>query len=326
MYNTRFKQEFLKSHEGTSVIPVYSALFNKSQKIEGQVEKDLYDFNMRDIELLYYEVNTPSVKTLEVFHSLTIKYVNYAYATREGLRESDINLFENISCRELERFIATYKHQYLTKEEFEEFMQYVVNGMDVAMYRALFEGISGASYSELINLKYEDLYYEDGRYYAHLTENKVNETLERTIEISSQLYKDLCKSHGQSEYLTNNGETEVMESVEIVSSEYIFRPQKRGAYTKSDGKVNNQFVYRRKTLLNELTDEKIKNTNTIILSGMLHYANTIYEAKGTLSDGDLLAIAKRFNKATKSQYQSQIVKNIKNKLRQGLKERYSIEI
>jgi len=45
-----------------------------------------------------------------------------------------------------------------------------------------------------------------------------------------------------------------------------------------------------------------------------------------LSDGDLLAIAKRFNKATKSQYQSQIVKNIKNKLRQGLKERYSIEI
>lgn len=325
IYNQRFKNQFLDNLESASVAPVYSALFNKSREIEEQLNKDLFNFIPQDIDLLYYSISTPSLKTLEVFHSLLVKYANYAIS--QGQRDSNVNLYSLMSFKELQKYVATYKHQYLTKKEFDEFMEFVANETDVAAYRALFEGISGSKYSEIVNLKHSDVFEKGGKYYVDLCEDKATGgTEERTIEITPRLHRDLEKAYKQELYLGSNGEAETQTNIEIVDSPFIFRPLKRGAYQQSEGKINMQTIYRKKILLNELTDGRIKNTNTILLSGMLHYASQIHQEKDELSSQDYLDIAERYNKQIASKYQSQKIKHVQGILRDGLKERYDIEI
>lgn len=325
MYNQEFKEKFLASLDSEHKVSLFTSLFAKSSSYEEEFERDLYDFTMKDLDLFYYGIATPSENTLAVFHSIIIQYIDYAI--KDGQRMSNINIFRNIAGTSLGRYVASYKNQYLTLSEFNDFMKYVANDIDVAIYRSLFEGISGEQYSEIRNLKMSDIEETDGRILANLLEEKKSgETLERTIEITPQLFKDLQYANRQKEYVANNGTSVVHAAAEVVDSPYVFRPVKRGAYLNSNGQINMQTVFRKKILLNELTDGQIRNINTLVVSGMLHMANEIFRETGQLTDDDFFAIGEHYKKNIKSKYESRVLKHIKDLLRLGLEQLYGIVI
>lgn len=326
-YNPEFKKQFLETLESTSLFPVYTALFNKSASVEERLGKDVYDFNSSDIELFFYTVSTPSVQSLRVYLSLLIRYVDYASKT--GQRLSNINLFRNVRTEVLDQYVAYYKHSHITLEEFNEFMDYLANDFDVAIFRALFEGINGTGYAELTNLKMSDIFEKDNKIYVTLydTDIKTKEEISRVKEISPQLFRDLRRADAQQEYISGNGEgTSYNSFTEFAESPYIFKPLKKGNYTQSSGQIDKQTIYRKSAMLSELTDGKITNVRTLVTSGMLHKANEIYKENGELTGQDLLNIASEYRRGSKSQHIGQQISRVKTMLRNGLKERYNIEI
>lgn len=325
MYNNTFKQEFMNTIESEHMQSLFSALFYRSHPYETELEQDLYDFQTRELESFYYGLETPSRHTLQVFHSLIISYVDYAIT--QGVRASNINIFRNIKGSSLEKYVASYKEQYLTLQEFNRFMDYVVNDVDVAIYRCLFEGIGGNGYSEFQNIKIEDIEEKNGLSYLSLTDidTQGNKT-HRQIQITDTLRKDLERANRQEFYVADNGESDLHSAIDIVESPYVFRPLKRGAYKKSGGQTNMQAIYRKKNLLTDLTDGQIKNINTLVISGMVHELYLVHTEKGHISDEDFLQTGGKYQKNIKSEYYATRVNHIKNLVRNGLWARYNIKV
>lgn len=326
-YNSGFKEQFLDTLESTSLAPVYSSMFRKSKEVEERLEKDIFNFNTDDIDLLFYTFSSPSVQTLYVYHSLIIRYVEYAIS--EGQRLSNINLYKTMDYTKLNQYVAYYKHSYVTLEEFNKFVDYLANDYDVAIFRALFEGIGGTGYEELRNLKVDDIHEQDGEFYVTLydLDPRTKETTVREKKISYELVKDLNRANNQQEYISGNGEGTSYNSVtEFVESPYVFKPLRKGNYTQSDGQIDKQNVYRKSRLLAKITDGKISNVKTLSISGMIHEANELYKEKGELTGQDLVEIAGQYKKGSKSQNMTQQVVRAKEMMATGLEERYNIKL
>lgn len=329
MYNPEFKQEFMNELQSPSYHNSYKALFNKTEKYERELGKDLYDFNVHELENFYYTLATPSWHSLRVTHFFIVNYADYAI--KLGVRMSNINAFNLLTSTQLERYTASYKRTYLTREDFDEFMDYIVNDIDVAIFRALFEGVRGNNFSELTNLQPQHIFEENGQLYVKLTNNlPTGEKKHRTIQISRQLQMDFKRAFEQQEYITLNGidnnSDDKYKYAEIVESPYIFRPVKRGAYKKSDGKINMQTIYRKKDMLNEVTDGQIKNINTLVISGMVDMTKRILDKKGSLTSEEWLKIGEQYDKIVSSEWTTQQVKHIQKLVANGMKELYDIDI
>lgn len=326
MYNKAFKEQFIEELDSDSYRNSYLALFNKSAEYEEEIGKDLYDFNMPEIEGFYFSMATRSLHSLRATNFLMMKYADYAI--EKGLRQSNINIFKLITLEQLKKYSATYKNQYLTLEDVNEFMDYIVNDVDVAIFRGLFEGIRGGNFSEFVNLKPEDIVKgEDDKYYVNLTEDLPDGTQShRTIPISDTLHRDLVRANEQTHYLGSNGMAETQKANEIVDSPYVFRPNKRGAYHKSNGQINMQTIYRKKNMLDDVTDGQIKRVNSLIVSGMVHEAKRLYDIHQELTDDDYISIGEQFNNNKVTEYDSQKAKHIRGVVRNGLKELYNIEV
>lgn len=326
MYNEKFKQEFMDNLDlKEATIVRYQALFNRSATYEKDLGVDLYDFDLDEIKFFYHYLNSRSINTISNNHSLIIRYVDYAI--ERGVRQSNINVYRNFQYKHLAEMVADYKQQYITLEELNEILDLFVNYYDIAMYRGIFEGIGGRQYSELANLKRDDLYEKDGRYYAVLHDDKSLEPTKRTIEISETLYNELLKVYHADFYRSKNGESEHMDEIEIREGEHIFRLANAGRGSHSSvNKINMQTVYRRKEQMSEMTDGKVDRIDILVTSGMLHMANEIFERNGKLTIDDCLDILEHYNKGISSEVRAVAVARAKRIFSKGLNDLYDIQI
>src|SRR6185437_4049524 len=122
-----------------------------------------------------------------------------------GYRKTNINPLSSVEDKKewVKPFVSTRKHYAFTRAEILDMCKELVNYQDRAVLLALFEGIVGKGFSELLNLKACDIKEIDDKYYATLHDNKSEES--RTIEISDQLATCLYKADQEIEYQNKNG-------------------------------------------------------------------------------------------------------------------------
>ena len=58
---------------------------------------------------------------------------------------------------QLDNYLAKHKLKYFSKDNFDISLKNVANECDYALYLALFEGLNGNTYSEISNLKIQDV-------------------------------------------------------------------------------------------------------------------------------------------------------------------------
>src|SRR5690554_850344 len=142
------------------------------------------------------------------------------------------------------------------------------NYTDGALLLALFEGIKGKSFSELLTLKANNLEeLEDRRCVAHLYDLKGNKT--RTVEISRELYKLLLRADEQLAYITNN-ENESVETP-FNDSEYIFKKAKKGKQYNSQ-MLDRHFITRKFLFFKKFFGNEFLTADDIVQSGMMDMA------------------------------------------------------
>lgn len=152
-------------------------------------------------------------------------------------------------------------------DDFNNFILTVENDSDIAIYRALLEGIRGENYSEIKNLKPSSIEVAEGRYFATLCDEEDGIKTFRKMEISEQLYEDLICAHHQTFYLDSSWNSEAMELYEFEDSPYIFKPLEADSEAETAEKIDEAVIEKREHILNHFLAGKNQGAITLADSG-----------------------------------------------------------
>jgi len=185
VFNKDIKEWYLKSLDvQENSLTTYLSLFNKATLLENQKNKDIFDMHKVELEELFYSLKSPSPQSISASIGFIVRYIDWAimngYTDNRSQRLPSIIDMEYCS-----KFIYKASIVRYTREQLLSFMNLFDDQRHAVFLLCLFEGIKGEGYSEILNLKMEDLTNENGVCFANLTNSK---GYTRTIEISEDLY------------------------------------------------------------------------------------------------------------------------------------------
>ena len=322
-YNAKIKEEYLATISYPATRQMASYVFKKAKKTELSYKKDIYEMNLDELKDVIKGLKASTIDSAYNYLFKLQYYIDWA----AKYRSTRLNELAGITDKRewVSNCVFSFRQPVYKREEILEMCKQLDNYPDRAVLLALFEGIGGEGYSELLNLRSKDLTEKDGRYYATLY-NKLGEP--RTIEISEKLDEYLRRTDDETVYRNKNGKSDSLRSSEslLVPSPFIFKKAARG---KQDGALDLFFVQRKFTMFKELFETSYITPKRIINSGMLHHVNEIHQKQGFMTHDDWVAIAEIFNTSI-IKYNGEDVRNIltlkKKASEKKFKEVYGYEV
>ncbi|WP_223553155.1 phage lytic cycle repressor MrpR family protein [Lysinibacillus sphaericus] len=185
VFNKEIKEWYIKSLDvKENSLITYLSLFNKATLLENQKNKDIFDMHKVELEELFYSLKSPSPQSISASIGFIARYIDWAimngYTDNRSQRLPSIIDMEYCSKFVYKASIVRY-----TREQLLTYMNAFDDQRHAVFLLCLFEGIKGEGYSEILNLKMEDLMNGNGFYFAKLTNSK---GYSREIEISEDLY------------------------------------------------------------------------------------------------------------------------------------------
>lgn len=324
-YNHFFKEEFLSTVSEKNRY-YYRSLFNRSATLEQQLNKDLYNFTDAEVEIFLYSINTSQKNTLVTYLNQAKNYCEYAI--EKGGKISNINVFKSFSYGSLDKYTAKHKMKHLSKNGLEIALKDIVNSNDFALYVALFEGVGGFEYTELSELKIDDVReaynnpVEDGYVIELRSEQKHSKEIKtRKLTVTKKLLKYLEQSHAQKTYLLKNGASEFTKNErDIIDGSYVFRNVT--TTNRPDGKIDKQFIYRKIKVLSEATEGEISSISTLINSGVIYYMYLLADEDNKIDVKDLKYVTDRFGLSVNSLSPHSSYKTLAKKHKEALEVNY----
>lgn len=267
------KERFLHQYnEKTQYYMRYIIYADVLKIIEDKKNKDLYQFSRDELLQLIGELNPSSLQAAITQLSVIRKYISFAMAN--GYLTTGINFANLITQEDLSGFInnRAIELKHLTKEEITGIANTLNNSVDSAFIMLLFEGIKGESLNEIINLKREDVDFNNC--ILKLTDNgniRYRKVSEETINI-------LQEASEQKDYL-------VIVDTSKRSLEFTKRLQDTDYIIRSTG-VKGIDPVKYRTLLAKLRTIKSEIGNPYLTvtsiweSGMINYAKELMGDKG----------------------------------------------
>lgn len=251
----KFYLEFLqdeldKEHGGTKkVSKSLVSFFRRLTDFEDEYHKMVEDFDNADILALLQFLAKKSPNSLAAYFSMLKKYYQYLYNTR-GLR-NECNLkysdFRDLVNKDI------YYSRIITKEELYSNIHHVVNSCDRLLLLLIFAGIKGEGNWELINLRKSDIDFK----------NHIIHVKGRDVKMDNVIERELRMALSMNVYYMSNGEGDIRKiTVDLVDSEYVFRPIEEKIALKRD-----------KATLNQLTSQSIQRRVLKLLQQVLNRQN-----------------------------------------------------
>jgi len=287
MYNVEYKEAFLEASEHAEETKnQYRLYFKKTEPFENQKGKDLFDMDFDMLEELFYWVQRKTERSAVNFFNTIKNYITWA--KDNGYGESPLNpIIDTINTEFVSKYLYKEGIKYYTRKDLFKYFENMNNVRDKALVLALFEGISGNKFSEIINLRREDLSEKDGKYYASLLSDEVDLT-HRQLEISEELYNMVIEAYNAQEYKNTSGRVN-----RIVDGEYIFRKSRIGG---NDVRITVPML--QNTIINVIKpafDDVQITTTSINNSGVMHYANEYMNSDRVLTKEIATRVAEKFD-------------------------------
>jgi integrase len=289
LFNRDFKNRFISQYDESTQVSL-SYVFRKAAELEYSLGKDVYDFNREELDNLFYVFDCKSKDSVASKISIVNKYIDFAI--EQGFLKTGINLTKNFVGQEYyEKYISKIaeRKKYLTKEQFENLLDFCVNDQDRAIFALLYEGARGRqeeenSLEELINLKLSDCNLETNE--VKLTRNN-GET--RTIVVSNETMEILKFADAQKTYLRGNGEiSEWMKAkkndkMKLHQNGHILKPTGIADF----GLISEQSIRQRITGIRKRYGmNPFITVANIWYSGMVEYGKKIKQEKGKDLEGE----------------------------------------
>lgn len=267
-FNEEVKERFLKNYQKDTA-DVYTRIFNRAYNLEKIYKKDLYDFNLKEIEELLFDLN-PTTETAARFNgSIVINYVDWAI--QEGLRYNNINPIKLFEGDYFERFVDETIKLYITESQLVNIEEFCTNAQDALIFRLLFEGFNGKKLNELTDLTIDNVDENNNMVYI---KNRNKE-----IPVSTRCVELIKEAYNEDRYEKNNGYTEdfpsnLLPHVQLARNKYILRNciTRLKDYNKP---VDSFTIYRRNDLIKDMWGAHYLNPKSLMYSGMLYMAYQI---------------------------------------------------
>ncbi|UNK20456.1 site-specific integrase [Paenibacillus sp. N3/727] len=293
LFNEEQKNRFLKDLT-QNTYAAYLRVLNRAKSLEEQLEKDLYDFNIYEIEKLIDYLNPNTLSSVTTSVSVIQNYIRWSI--EQDLRGNNLNPLDAIVGDEFYRkFIDKSNKVIFSLSEIEDITGGLVNFQDSAIVQAIFEGVMGKRYSEILNLTIQDIDEENNEL---LLKNEVNEheIVERKLKVSPELIKMLIKAAEETEYYKNNGNPSVKvksPTANLSKSNYVFRNTLLN--TKEIDRADYFLVFRRLKKIADWNEQPYLTGINIRNSGMLYMANLLYKNSQKLEKPEIDCICEAFN-------------------------------
>jgi len=158
MYNENIKTRYIQEKENTTSTPkgYLNRQFNKTESFEERFGKDICNFTVYEIIDLYKTLNISSLDSLVVLNSHLSLYTQWCI--QHNLVTDCQNHFLEIDNNSLINYIntAVFEKSIITKSTLYGWISQLDNVSDAFIMLALFEGIKGKEFCELVNLKMSD--------------------------------------------------------------------------------------------------------------------------------------------------------------------------
>lgn len=323
LYNEDSKKEFIEQYSSIDskltlfwqFLKVSDFEYNNEDKItkirpRGIDEpKDISEMSSDEIKALLLRAECSTI-TSAINHINTYKrYIDWTIKFKENTNKNPFNEFESFSELASE-VVASKKNIRYSREELLFMLDELNNHTDQALLLALFEGIKGKSFSELLTLRNtkEFLFSKDidgeDRFFAKVYDEGSRDY--RTLEISQDLFKLLRLADGQKAYRTNN-EDEIIETL-FNDSEFIFKKAKKGKQGNSE--LDRHFITRKFVFFKEFFGNHYLTADDIAQSGMMYMAYELYKKNNKIGKSELLDIGEHFNTIMASTARTENYRNI----------------
>ncbi|MGM1044816.1 MAG: hypothetical protein ACQEXX_01580 [Bacillota bacterium] len=293
LFNEEQKNRFLKDLN-KNTYNAYFRVLNRAKNLEEQFEKDLYDFNIYEIERLIDYLNPKTLSSITSSVSMIQNYIRWAI--EQDLRGNNLNPLDAITGDEFfSKFIDTSNKVIFSLDEIEDITGGLVNYQDSAIVRSIFEGVMGKKYSEILNLTIDDI---DENNNELLLKNDVNEyeKTERKLEVSPELIKMLMKAARETEYYKSNGHpSETNKSSPVANleeSNYVFRNAMLNTKLQ---RADYFLIFRRLKNIADWNQQPYLTGINIRNSGMLYMASVLYGQSGKLDKTEIDTVCEAFN-------------------------------
>ena len=261
MFNNEIKERFLNEIDINKYPPRWwERVFEKTEWFEEKYGKDLYSFTTNEIIEFYKFLSLNSLSSLNVYNSNLIRYGNWALLN--NMIFDGQNHFTELDNELLNTCIdkASIEQSIISYEKLCELTNQFSYQRDKYIIYALFEGIKGKEYTEIINLTASNI---------NTIEHTATLCSGRTIPISDR-FVSICQLALKEDEYSIYDRRGYEKKYHLISYEdriYKEFPNSRGIKTS-------QAVYRNiKRAIGYLGLSKNITANSIMTSGMIYYFN-----------------------------------------------------
>lgn len=293
LYNRDQKEMFLKGLN-SNTRAAYERVLNRAKILEEQFNKDLYDFNIYEIEKVIHYLNPGTLSSVIAATSIIQNYIRWGI--EQDLRTDNLNPLDAIAGDHFySKFIDSSNKTIFKKEEIDDITGGLVNFQDSAIVQCIFEGVVGKRYSEILNLRRQDI-NESTNELTLTNEVSEKEQTTRTVTVSDDLINMLLKAVNETIYYKNNGhpsENIKAPTANLMESDFVFRNVLLN--TKGLDRADYHLIFRRLKKVAEWNKQPYLTGINIRNSGMLYMAYKLYKQSGKLSKPEIDSVCAQFN-------------------------------
>jgi integrase len=258
---------------------VFLNILQNCNRKEIQYKKNVFDFNITEIENLIRILNINTYRTARFYIGAIKGYINYCiemgYASKNVIDEV-------YSTTWLRSFLPPGK-LYLTDRALDEIVDKCKNFQDAALLQLLFEGVCGKQKSELLNLKVADIKGNNIR----LNDNGKL----RVIKVSDKCINLINKANEEVTYQVKNGQI-----YPLIPSEFVIKRTSKGRQKLAEIDYTKDIVHRRLSTIANVMNIKEKSPKYIMDSGKIALAKNSYEKYGYFAEENaLVELSRQFN-------------------------------
>ncbi|MBL4951040.1 site-specific integrase [Neobacillus sp. YIM B02564] len=273
LYNEELKEKFLSTYNNEPTQETIRNVFRKTYLIENTLEKDMFDMNLTQLGKCIENTNPSTSNAARANMRFISNYLTWC--TENGYRKSNINPLKTIDVDWADQFIDKTKKIHFSYNEFINLLEdkIIMNYQDKALMMLMWNGIIGEEFSQLRDLKYTDINFDNHTIYV--------KERDYHVPVDKKTLYYLEKTNNEKTYYNYNQVTKEFNEKELLESPYVFKIVKspRGEPNKP---VGHNLIYRRIHILKELLELHYLTPQSIKQSGMIYESVQQYIMNGEL--------------------------------------------
>ena len=257
MYNSEMKEGFIEDYLRSRVVARTSlyGLLRKTEPFEERHKKDCSQFNQEEVLEMYTEFKAKSVYVLMNYNTTLKAYCAWIQYYR---KECTTDSYDKITIELLKPCVPEDRNKFLSREEMNSIEDQLYNWTDKAIVECLWEGISGPSMLDLVNIdktmidtQDKAIYFQDGR----------------RVQLTDRLYNFLFHAFDEIEYMCY-GESLMVKKLNGTGKLY---KERDNAHAADSNDKAFRWVYRKIQNFREHVGISGLTMKNIHISGMYHY-------------------------------------------------------